>query len=77
MTLYKNKYRNESIRCPSWDYSSNGYYFVTICTRDRYCFFGHVAIGKMQLSPAGEIAHRFWHEIPNRDCKLDCVKGQK
>jgi hypothetical protein len=35
MTLYKNKYRIESIRLPNRDYAANGLYFVTICTRDR------------------------------------------
>jgi putative transposase len=26
----------------TWDYGSNGMYFITICTKDRECFFGGV-----------------------------------
>src|SRR5687768_10491734 len=43
MTLYRNKYREESIRLKNWDYGSPGYYFVTVCTKDREHFFGEVA----------------------------------
>jgi hypothetical protein len=53
--LYKNKYRIESARCQNWNYTSNGYYFVTICTQNREYFFGDVVGDKMQLSPVGKI----------------------
>jgi putative transposase len=64
MTLYKNKYRIESARCPNWDYRSNGYYFVTICTHHHQCFFGDVIAGKMQLSDIGIIIAREWQKTP-------------
>lgn len=66
MTLYKNKYRIESARKPGWDYAANGAYFITICTRDRQHFFGDIQNRKMNLSIAGEIAHKFWYEILDR-----------
>lgn len=50
MTLYKNKYRIESSRCASWDYTSNGYYFVTICTRNREHFFGEIITDRRDVS---------------------------
>ncbi len=62
MTLYKNKYRIESPRCQSWDYTSNGYYFVTICTHNRQYFFGDVVKDKMQLSAVGEIVAEEWQK---------------
>lgn len=62
MTLYKNKYRIESARCQNWDYTSNGYYFVTICTQNRQYFFGDVVAGKMQLSPVGQIVAEEWQK---------------
>jgi putative transposase len=65
MTLYKNKYRIESIRLPNRDYAANGLYFVTICTRDRFCFFGDIINGQMQLSSVGKIAQKNWIAIPN------------
>ena len=64
VTLYKNKYRIESIRLPNYDYSSNGYYFVTICTRKKFCYFGQISKSKMQLSQVGKIAQKHWQEIP-------------
>ncbi|MDJ0650318.1 MAG: transposase [Xenococcaceae cyanobacterium MO_188.B19] len=65
MTLYKNKYRIESARCPQWDYTSNGHYFVTICTHNRQHFFGNVIVGKMQLSDIGVIVAQEWQKTPH------------
>lgn len=73
MTLYKNKYRIESARLKGWDYGSPAHYFVTICTQNGIYFFGDVVKGKMVLSAIGEIADRFWKEIPEHfdNMKLD------
>ena len=49
---------------PGYDYSRNGAYFVTICTRDRQCLFGEVKQGIMYLNELGDIAGRLWREIP-------------
>ncbi len=65
MTLYKNRYRIESTRLPHWDYSSNGYYFVTLCTHDRQHFFGEISGSKMEWSDIGRIAQQYWSEIPD------------
>ncbi len=65
MALFKNRYRIESICLQGWDYSSPGYYFITICTRNREHLFGTIKKGKMDLSTMGKIAHRYWMEIPN------------
>jgi len=62
MTLYKNKYRIESARCQKWDYTSNGYYSVTICTQNREYFFGDVVADKIQLSPVGKIVAEEWQK---------------
>lgn len=61
--LFQNKYRISSARMRSWDYGWNAQYFVTICTRNRDCFFGDVIDNKMHLSDIGEIANAFWIEI--------------
>lgn len=60
---YRGKYRNESIRLKNWDYGSNASYFITICTSNRVNYFGEIKNGKMQVSPAGAIAHVLWFEI--------------
>ena len=63
---FKGKYRIESTRLPDRDYAANGWYFVTICTKDCIYHFGNsVVSGKVQLTPIGEIAQKFFAEIPN------------
>ena len=71
MTLYKNKYRIESTRLPNYDYSSNGYYFVTICTHKKFCYFGGIDKKQMHLSQVGRIAKQHWQEIPQHFKHVD------
>ncbi len=61
---YKNKYRIKSARLANWDYRNNGIYFLTICTKDREHFFGDIEKAEMKLNPIGELAHKYWNEIP-------------
>lgn len=61
---YQNKYRIASARHPAWNYGWNAAYIVTICTKDRICWFGDVVDGEMRLSEIGEIANKCWLEIP-------------
>ena len=68
MKKYNNKYRIPSARLQSWDYGNNGAYFITICTKNRVHFFGNIVnmdIPTMQLNAFGEIAYKYWMEIPN------------
>jgi len=62
MTLYKNRYRIESTRLPHWDYSSPGWYFVTICTKDRRSYFGEIVDGSVRLSAIGRIVADEWQK---------------
>ncbi len=50
-------------RLKGYDYSQSGYYFVTICTKDREEWFGRVDGGEMRLNEFGKIASNFWAEI--------------
>jgi len=61
---YKNKYRIETTRLPSWDYGANAPYFVTICTKNKRMFFGRIINNIIKLSPLGKIAQKYWLEIP-------------
>jgi len=63
--LYKNKYRIPSARREKYDYSQNGFYFITICTKNRELFFGNIINEKIQLSKIGQITQKYWLEIPN------------
>ena len=64
-SLYRDRYRVESTRLKGWDYAADGCYFVTICTRGRECFFGKIVDQRTRLSKIGDIALRFWEDIPN------------
>ncbi|MBL0237884.1 MAG: transposase [Saprospiraceae bacterium] len=65
MEKFKNKYRIPSSRLQTWDYGSNGSYFITICTKDREHFFGEIVDREMQLNDIGKIAEQYWLEISN------------
>ncbi|NQU99739.1 MAG: transposase [Parcubacteria group bacterium] len=73
MTLFKNKYRIESTRLPNYNYSSDGAYFVTICTKNKQHFFGEIMNGKLSNTKQTEIAKKCWFDLPNHysNCVLD------
>jgi len=53
-------------RLSMYDYSSAGYYFVTICTRHRECLFGEIIKDAMSLNVAGQMVASVWSDIPKR-----------
>ncbi len=52
--------RRHKLRLPDFDYSSEGLYFVTICTHRRIHLFGNIANGIMILSDVGKIVDEIW-----------------
>ena len=64
--LFQNKYRIESTRKPNWDYSSSGWYFVTICTNYHICLFGDIKDTKMRLNECGQIIDKWWNKLPSK-----------
>ncbi len=64
MTVYKDNYRVETTRLPGWDYSSHGYYFITICTKRWQSCFGQIVAGVMVSSDLGRVARDCWAAIP-------------
>jgi len=57
---FQNKYKIKSARLKGYDYSQNGMYFVTICTKDHKEFFGEIINGEMKLNEIGEIVKKEW-----------------
>ncbi len=57
-----NKYRNDTLRLKYWDYSSEGAYFITICTKNREHFFGEIIHGKMILNQLGFLVQHEWEK---------------
>ncbi len=60
-------------RLKDYDYSRNGFYFVTICTKNRKEYFGEINDEGIILNDSGEIAAKLWRESPNHfeNVKLD------
>ena len=65
MLIDYNKPRRKAIRLKGYDYSRNGLYYVTICTKDRKCLFGEIKDGKMQKNEYGEILESVWNMQPS------------
>jgi REP element-mobilizing transposase RayT len=67
MNNYDPKYHHrQSIRLPEYDYRQNGYYFVTICTYRKQCWFGEIINQQMQLNQLGKIADKLWLGLARR-----------
>lgn len=62
MKRYKGKYRPDSLRLQGYDYSSEGLYFLTICTKNKRRFFGTVKEGIMKMNSAGRIVANEWEK---------------
>lgn len=62
MNYFENQRR--SIRLAKIDYSRSGKYFITICVKDKKCFFGKIVDKCMVLSKLGTIVRKCWLEIP-------------
>lgn len=69
---YSDRYRIESARAWWWDYSSNGRYFITICTDQRACTLGKISNGQWHASPLGEIVEDEWQKSFEIRSELIC-----
>ncbi len=55
----------KQFRLKNWDYSSSGFYFITICTHEHINYFGEIKNNKIELNQIGKIAFQNWIDIPN------------
>jgi len=62
MKFFRRKYRVGSTRLAGWDYSSVGWYYVTLCTKNRVCILGDIVDGTIRLSAIGEIVAHEWQK---------------
>ena len=47
-------------RLRTWDYSAPGYYFITICTKDKRCILSDIRDGRIHLTGIGAVAEKCW-----------------
>jgi len=55
-----NVHHRRSIRLPFYDYSQDGWYFVTMCALGHKCLFGKFADGQIQLYEYGRSIEKCW-----------------
>jgi len=55
--------RRKMIRLKDFDYSANGLYYITICSKDRAEIFCKIEGGEVILSEIGEMVKKIWDEI--------------
>jgi len=67
------KRSRRSLRLKGYDYSWPGWYYVTLCTLGKECWFGEVVSDEVQHTSLGKIACDFWGEIPShhKNVELD------
>jgi REP element-mobilizing transposase RayT len=59
--------RNRKLnRLTGFDYSNEGYYFVTICVKDKTEWFGEIKDGRMMLNKYGKIIKNRWVWLPKQ-----------
>ena len=55
---FADRFKTKSSRLKNWNYSSIGFYFVTICTYNKNNFFGKIIDNQMGLSKIGIITNQ-------------------
>ncbi len=64
--------KRKRMRLKEYDYSKFGFYFVTICIKDRKEFFGNVIDSRLVLTKYGKIVDQVLKDLPNYyDVELD------
>lgn len=59
-----NRHRR-SIRLRGYDYRQMGAYYVTLCTYQKYCWFGEIVDGVMSPNTMGSIVEAIWNNLPS------------
>ena len=60
-----NSLDRKSNRISEYNYSQDGFYFVTVCTQNLVNYFGEISDEKMILNECGEIIFETLKNIPN------------
>jgi len=71
MKQYKSRKLN---RLKNHDYGVNGYYYITICTRNRQEIFGVIENDDIKINQYGQIAKNTWQQIPQHFQNIELDK---
>ncbi|KAE9533394.1 hypothetical protein A1D25_08140 [Ursidibacter arcticus] len=65
MTRYNaDIHHRKSIRLKHYDYRAEGFYFITICCKNKECLFGQIVDQQILLNDLGNYAKKCWEQIP-------------
>jgi putative transposase len=64
--MEQNAKRNNSLRLKTYDYSTNGAYFVTICVDNKAPILGGIQDGISKNNKAGLVVERWWKDLPTK-----------
>lgn len=72
-SIVRTRPNRQTVRLSNWNYASPGWYFVTICVKNRRKDFGYICRNRICVSDVGTTAHRYWQTITNHfdNVKLD------
>lgn len=68
----KKDHHRRSIRLQGYDYSQEGWYFITICCQERAHLFGEIINGEMILNEAGQMIESEWLKLKIRFPNIHC-----
>ena len=59
----KTIHHRQTMRLKNWDYASMGYYFVTICTQNRYPYFTNHDVSIMITNTCMKMVHKYQNVV--------------
>ena len=65
-------HHRRSIRLKGYDYTREGFYFITICTQNRINLFGEIIEGKMNLNEAAQMVRENYYDLEIRFPNIKC-----
>ncbi|MDD2165558.1 transposase [Glaesserella parasuis] len=68
-----NKPQRKIIRLQKYDYSQNGFYFITVCINNKLCLLGDIYENKTILNDAGKMIEYWYKEIEKHFNYVYCL----
>jgi putative transposase len=65
------RHGRRSIRLRDYDYSQQGAYFVTICTKNRECLFGEIVNGQLIPNAIGLMIQQWWSKLSRKFSSIE------
>lgn len=65
--------RRKIIRLKDFDYAEDGWYYITICAKNRAEIFCKIENGNVLLSEVGEIVRKNWENLHNVEAGVETL----